>query len=85
MSQDTIVRHLLRVGSSKYQDQAFLKQFPDFSAISRFGIGVLSAFMVADTVQILTSEEEDEEAREISLESVHGRLRWTPSVGQESE
>ena len=73
MTQDVIEKHLLKVGSSRYQDDKF-KEHPDFSPISRFGIGVLSAFMVADTVEIITcSSDEKEEARQISLKSVHGR------------
>jgi molecular chaperone HtpG len=71
MSQEVIVNHLLKVGSSKYQDTKFKEQHPDFSPISRFGIGVLSAFMIADSIEITTSSEEDEEARRIALRSVH--------------
>jgi molecular chaperone HtpG len=73
MSQDVVEKHLLKVGSSRYQDEKFKEQHPEFSPISRFGIGVLSAFMVADTVEIITCSTEDKEAREIFLRSVHGR------------
>jgi molecular chaperone HtpG len=72
MSQETIERHLLKVGSSKYQESQFKKDYPGFFPISRFGIGVLSAFMVADEVEILTTEVEDTITRSIALESVHG-------------
>jgi len=54
MTQEIIEQHLLLVGSSRYQSQEFKRQYPDFSPISRFGIGLLSAFMVADTVEIIT-------------------------------
>ena len=73
MTQQIIERHLLRVGSSRYQDPEFKKQFPEFAAISRFGIGVLSAFMVADTVEITTCHPDEEQARQLSLRSVHGK------------
>lgn len=73
MSQSVIENHLLKVGSSRYQDPKFKETHPEFSSISRFGIGVLSAFMVADSVQITTCALEDEEARQISLRSVHGK------------
>jgi hypothetical protein len=73
MTQEIIERHLLNVGSSRYQDQKFKEQHPEFSPISRFGIGVLSTFMVADTVQIVTFHEEEEFGRLISLRSVHGK------------
>lgn len=73
MSQQIIEQHLLKVGSSRYQDPEFKKQHPDFSPISRFGIGVLSTFMVADSVEIITSHPDDSEARQLTLRSVHGR------------
>ncbi|MCP3371918.1 HD domain-containing protein [Bradyrhizobium cajani] len=73
MTQDIIERHLLSVGSSRYQDAKFKEQNPTFSPISRFGIGVLSAFMVADNVQIATFHDEQTEGRQISLRSVHGK------------
>jgi molecular chaperone HtpG len=73
MSQSVIEDHLLKVGSSRYQDPKFREKFPEFSSISRFGIGVLSAFMVADNVEITTCSLDDPEARQISLRSVHGK------------
>lgn len=73
MTQSIIERHLLRVGSSRYHDPEFQKAFPSFSPISRFGIGVLSCFMVADEIEILTSHDEEIEARHLTLRSVHGR------------
>ncbi|MBS7457365.1 HD domain-containing protein [Coralloluteibacterium stylophorae] len=73
MSQEVIVNHLLKVGSSRYQDPQFKERHPDFSSISRFGIGVLTAFMVSDDVEITTCSPEDEKARRVSLRSVHGK------------
>jgi hypothetical protein len=73
MTQDIIERHLLKVGSSRYQDQKFREAYPSFSAISRFGIGVLSTFMVSDEVEITTCSPDEDKARKISLRSVHGR------------
>jgi len=73
MTQRVIEEHLLKVGSSLYQDPEFQKAHPDFSPISRFGIGVLSTFMIADEVEILTCHPDDEKARHLTLRSVHGR------------
>ncbi|TYO64477.1 ATP-binding protein [Bradyrhizobium hipponense] len=73
MTQDIIEQHLLKVGSSRYQDQKFKEAHPTFSAISRFGIGVLSTFMVSDEVEITTCSRQEDKARKISLRSVHGR------------
>ena len=73
MTQEVIEKHLLSVGSSRYQEPIFQEKNPTFHSISRFGIGVLSAFMVADTIQIVTFSAEGEEGRQISLRSVHGK------------
>src|SRR6202030_388039 len=73
MTQEIIERHLLKVGSSRYQDQKFKEAYPTFSPISRFGIGVLSTFMISDEVEITTCSADEEKARKISLRSVHGR------------
>jgi hypothetical protein len=73
MTQEIIENNLLRAGSSRYQDPEFKKKHPQFNPISRFGIGVLSTFMVADQVEVLTCHPNDEQARQLSLRSVHGK------------
>ena len=73
MNQDIIENHLLKVGASRYQDPTFRDRHPDFTPISRFGIGILTAFMVSDDVEIVTCHPEDTHARRLSLRSVHGR------------
>lgn len=73
MTQGVIENNLLRAGSSRYQESEFKKQNPEFSPISRFGIGVLSTFMVADQVEIITCHKDEEKARQLSLRSVHGQ------------
>ncbi|GHE90523.1 HD domain-containing protein [Streptomyces fumanus] len=72
MTQAIIENNLLKAGSSRYQDAEFRKKFPTFNPISRFGIGVLSTFMVADEVEIVTCHPDENEARQMSLRSVHG-------------
>jgi molecular chaperone HtpG len=73
MTQKIIEDYLLKVGSSRYQDPEFQKAHPGFSPISRFGIGVLSTFMIADEVEIITCHPDEEQARHLSLRSVHGK------------
>jgi molecular chaperone HtpG len=73
MTQQIINNFLLKVGSSRYQDPEFKKTYPGFSSISRFGIGVLSTFMIADSVEIVTCHPEEEHARHLTLRSVHGK------------
>ncbi len=73
MTQGEIERHLLKVGSSRYQDPEFQENYPEFSSISRFGIGILSTFMIANDVEIVTCHSEEKEARKLVLRSVHGK------------
>jgi hypothetical protein len=73
MTQGVIENNLLRAGSSLYQDPEFRKKNPTFNPISRFGIGVLSTFMVADQVEIITCHPDEEKARQLSLRTVHGQ------------
>jgi molecular chaperone HtpG len=73
MTQDIINNFLLKVGSSRYQDPEFIKKNPGFSSISRFGIGVLSTFMIADSVEIISCHPDEEQARRLTLRSVHGK------------
>ncbi len=73
MTAGVIERNLLRAGASRYQEEPFRKKYPEFSPISKFGIGVLSAFMIADSVEITTCSEEESEGHQLTLRSVHGR------------
>lgn len=73
MTQEIINNFLLKVGSSQYQDPEFIKNNPGFSSISRFGIGVLSTFMIADSVEIVSCHPDEEQARRLILRSVHGK------------
>ena len=73
MERTTLEKHLLNVGSSYYQEQKFKDKFPDFSPISKFGIGVLSYFMISNDVEILTVHEDEECAHQVSLPSATQR------------
>jgi hypothetical protein len=73
MNQKTIVEHFLKVGSSSYQTDEFKDKHPGFDSISRFGIGVLSAFMIADEVRVATKVAGSPVGLELVLKSVHGR------------
>lgn len=68
-----IENYLLKIGTSKYASKEFLKEFPEFVSISRFGIGILTCFMVANDVEILTNAKECEKANFITLRNVDGR------------
>ena len=73
MTQRIIEKHFLKVGASRYQSQEFNREFPEFSSISRFGIGILSAFMIADEVDVVTCHPDQDDVRRLTLRSVHGK------------
>lgn len=73
MSQQIIENYLLKVGSSRYQDEEFKKLFPDFSPISRFGIGVLTSFLIADDVEIITCHPNEKKAIKLNIKKLHGK------------
>ena len=72
MSIQDVENYLLKVGASKYRDETVKKQFPNFSSISHFGIGILTCFMVANDIDIVTNSVEQEEANSINLRKVNG-------------
>lgn len=73
MNMDIIENHLLKVGSSRYQDEDFKKQHPNYNSISRFGIGLLTCFLVADDVDILTQMQDAEKPLLLKISKLHGR------------
>ncbi len=73
MDIQIIQNHLLKVGSSRYQDENFKKEFPKFSPISRFGIGLLTCFLIADDIDIVTRTQKAEKAILLKIRKVHGK------------
>lgn len=72
MTMFDVENYLLKVGASKYRDERIKKQFPDFSSISHFGIGILTCFMIANDIDIITNSEEQEDVNSINLRKVTG-------------
>jgi len=54
MDRDIIQHHLMSVGSSYYSTPQFETENKTFTPISRFGIGILTCFMVSDDIEIVT-------------------------------
>lgn len=79
MDEYVIAEYLLTVGNCYYDSNDFrrtVNAFGDFASISRFGVGVVSTFMLADTLDIVTqrvfSPRKDERKRRITLHGSHG-------------
>lgn len=79
MDRHIIENYLLKIGKSYYNSPDFKadifeykqKAGKDFSPISRFGIGILSCFIVGDRVEISTKKESGKQVR-LSLVELHG-------------
>lgn len=72
MTIQDVEKYLLKVGASKYREDFIMKEYPNFTSISHFGIGILTCFMIADDIDIITCSEEQEEANVINLRKVNG-------------
>lgn len=68
-----IENYLLKVGASKYRQKQFEEQHKEFNPISRFGIGILTCFMVANNIDIETNSTESTEVNIICLRNVNGK------------
>lgn len=72
MTIQDVEDYLLKVGSSKYREPSLKKDYPHFSSISHFGIGILTCFMIADEIDIITNSTEQNEANIINLRNLNG-------------
>ena len=54
MDRDIINHHLMSVGASFYDTPQFEIENREFTPISRFGIGILTCFMISDDIEIVT-------------------------------
>lgn len=68
-----IENYLLKVGASKYRQKQFQENHKDFNPISRFGIGILTCFMVANDVDIETKSMSEEWVNILCLRNVNGK------------
>ncbi len=73
MTISDIENYLLKVGASKYRQKQFEKEYKDFNPISRFGIGLLTCFMVANDVDIETNTVDSENVNVLCLRNVNGK------------
>ena len=72
MDLNTITNYLLKVGASKYHSESFKKEYPDFHSISRFGIGLLTCFMISNDVDVYTLDEVEKKCHLLKIRNLHG-------------
>lgn len=73
MTISDIENYLLKVGASKYRQKQFQENYKEFNPISRFGIGILTCFMVANDVDIETNPNNSDEVNILCLRNVNGK------------
>lgn len=76
MDKEVIDSHLMRVGASFYDSDAFKSLEPDFTPISRFGIGILTCFMISDDIEIITFRED--QGYRLRMTSAHADYLLNP-------
>ncbi|MGB5920430.1 MAG: ATP-binding protein [Arcobacter sp.] len=69
MDEYILLNYFTKIGKSFYESKDFNKEI-GFKAISRFGIGILSCFMVANRIEVNTKKE-GEEAIRFSIKSLY--------------
>ena len=77
MSKNELIDNLgtiARSGTSKFIEAMKNKKGNDISAIGQFGVGFYSSYMVADNVEVLSRDAENEE---INLWSSNGKENYT--------
>ena len=77
MSKNELIDNLgtiARSGTSKFIEAMKNKKSNDISAIGQFGVGFYSSYMVADNVEVLSKDAENEET---NLWSSNGKENYT--------
>ena len=72
MDEHIIKNYLFKVGASRYQSDEFKKQNSDFHSISRFGIGLLTCFMISDEFEITTLWHKEKKAHKLRIKGIGG-------------
>lgn len=72
MNEDIIKKYLLKVGSSRYQSKEFQDANKNFHSISRFGIGLLTCFMISDDFEVITLWHEEDKAHRLKIKNIQG-------------
>lgn len=84
MSRDIIQKYLFKVGASRYQSDEFKRENPSFHSISRFGIGILTCFMISDEILITTLYHGEHQACQIKIKNLQGDYFMRTDVSADS-
>ena len=73
MNENIILNYLFKVGASYYRSDEFQKDHPYYHSISRFGIGLLTCFMISDEIDIVTLHYTEKECHSIKIRNYNGQ------------
>lgn len=87
MTESVIENHLLKIGNSYYKSSDFYREQAtwntDFVPTSQFGIGILSCFMIAERIEILTKTADAHEVLACCIDGPQEYFYYrTPSVAE---
>lgn len=87
MTREIIENHFLKIGNSYYTSSKFKRENIDcgnrFSPISQFGIGILSCFMICDSIEITTRHYKEQEALRFYISGPHKQFYFIePDSGE---
>lgn len=89
MTEAVIENFLLKIGNSYYKSSDFYREQAtwntDFVPTSQFGIGILSCFMIADRIEILTKTTEAQEVLSCCIDGPHEYFYYRKSSEAEKE
>lgn len=74
MNEYIILNYLFKVGVSRYQSHEFKEKYPGFHSISRFGIGLLTCFMISDEIDITTRYYDEKSVHSIKIRNLQGEF-----------
>lgn len=89
MTDTVIDKYLLNIGSSYYKSADFYRtnaQWKNaFTPTSQFGIGMLSCFMIGNSIAITTRADKENEYKSFSIEGVYESFYYTNTSEDEKE
>lgn len=90
MDEYIIENYLLRIGTSYYKSDDFMQErkvmIKDFSPISQFGIGIVSCFMIASRIEVITkSVKPESKAIKFCINDVTGNIYYDLEIPYENE
>ncbi len=89
MSEYIIENYLLKIGNSYYKSSEYFRELAtwntDFVPTSQFGIGILSCFMIADRIEILTKTIDVKEPLACCIDGPQEFFYYRPPTESEKE